>query len=94
MRSWGTHKDNIGYWREYRKITKKYTGKDDPQHPLSRWTMTWGEEPRLEWVHVFFHTLDVIPLNSYLETELCHVIIDWNDMKDNFILTFRFKYGF
>lgn len=38
--------------------------------------------------------LDVIPMNWYLETELHHGSADWNDMKESFILIFRFEDGF
>lgn len=33
-------------------------------------------------------------MNWYLEIELRHGITDWNDMKENFILTFSFEDGF
>jgi len=38
--------------------------------------------------------LDVIPINWYLETDLHHGTVNWNDMKDNFIFTFSFVDGF
>lgn len=69
-------------WRDYRrmmkpwfgcaknKITKKYNGKDDPHYHLEKWTKAWGTETWLEWVHIFFHTLDMIPMNWYMEMEL------------------------
>ena len=49
------------------RITKKYNAKDDPREHFSRWTLAWGEEPQPKWVLIFFHTLDVISMNWYLE---------------------------
>lgn len=75
------------------RLVEMYNGKDDPRENLSHWTMAWGEEPQPEWVHIFFHTLDVIPMNLYLKTELRHSTTDWYSLKERFILTFSFEYG-
>ena len=53
--------------------------------------MTWGEIPQSEWVHIFIHTLDVIPMNLYLEMEMQHETADYDEMKDIFLLTFSFE---
>ena len=45
------------------QLTKKYTRKDDSREHLARWTKVWGGIPQPEWVHIFIHTLDVIPKN-------------------------------
>lgn len=50
----------------------------------------WGEEPQPEWVHIFFHTLDTISTNWYLEKKLQHGTMKWVVMKDVFLLTFSF----
>jgi len=53
-------------------MTEKYDGKDDLYAHLAKWAQDYGTKPQSEWVHLFCHTLDVIPMNWYLETELCH----------------------
>ena len=83
-RWWGTHKGSFDDWHEYWRmmrilfghskvrLTEKYYGRNDPHDHLSKWTKVYGAEPRPEWVHLFCHTLDVIPMNWYLEIELYH----------------------
>jgi len=44
-------------------MTKKYSGKDDWHEHLVQWTKAWGEEPQQEWMHIFYQTLDTIPMN-------------------------------
>lgn len=46
---------------------------------------------REEWVHGFIHTLETIPQNGYLETELRHGTTSWAEMVDGFVMTFRFE---
>ena len=76
-RWWGTHKDKFDGWREYRRmmrvwfgrpkvwLTQKFNGRSDPRDHLAKWMNAYGVEPQLEWVHLFCHTLDVIPMNWY-----------------------------
>ena len=46
-------------------------------------------------VHIFCHTLDTIPMNSYLETELRHGTTKlWDILRIDFLLTFNFEDGF
>jgi len=54
------------------RLTDKYNGKDDPCTHLAKWTQAYGEKPQPEWVHMFCPTLYVIPMNWYIETEICH----------------------
>lgn len=44
--------------------------------------------------HGFIHTLQTIPKNWYLEMELRHGIMNWEDMVYGFILTFSFEDDF
>ena len=79
---WGTHEGTFEYWHGYRsmmqirfgkpklRITEKYDGPDDPCMHLTRWAQAYREELQTECVHLFYHTLDVIPRNWYTETEL------------------------
>jgi len=103
VRWWGMHKDNFGDWHEYRRMmrihfgqpkvwmTDKYDGRDDPRNHLTKWIKAYGLEPQPEWVHLFCHTMDVIPMNWYLEIELCHVIEEWDILRQGFIMTFNFE---
>ena len=54
----------------------------------------YGAEPQSEWVHLFFHTLDVIPINFHLETKLCHGTEEWDVFHQGFFMTLRFEDGF
>lgn len=69
----------------------KYDRRDDPCTHLTKWTKVYGEEPQSEWVHMFCHTLDVIPMNWYIETELCHGMSEWDILREGFLLTFTFE---
>lgn len=44
-------------------MTDKYDGKDDLSAHLEKWAKAYGAKPQPEWVDVFCHTLDVIPMN-------------------------------
>jgi hypothetical protein len=42
-------------------------------------------------VHKFINTLDTMPINWYLEAELCLTTADWQGMTQNFVATFLFE---
>lgn len=44
--------------------------------------------------HLFYHTLDIIPMNWYLEMELCHGTIEWDILREGFLMTLNFEEGF
>jgi len=83
-------KDNFDGWLDYRRImrlqfgllnttlTEKYRRKHDLCNHLAKWTKAWEIKLQLEWVHLFFHTLDTIPMNWYLEMKLFHGIVKWD----------------
>lgn len=71
-------------------IIEKYSGKDDPHNHLEKWTKAWGMELEPKWVHIFFPTLDTIPMNWYLRNELHHVTAEWDVLKEGFLLSFNF----
>lgn len=73
------------------QMIEKYSGKDDPYDHLAQWTKSWGRKPKLEWVHIFCHTLDTIPMNQYWEMEFRHGIDEWDILWDIFLLTFIFE---
>lgn len=86
----GRHKDIFDGWHSYKilmrvqfgcpkvRLTDKYDGRYDPHDQLEKWTDSYGSEPQPKWVHLFYHTLDVIPMNWYLETELRHDTEEWD----------------
>ena len=51
----------------------------------------WSDIPEDEWVHLFIHTLDIVPRNRYTETELRRGTITWPLMIESFQLTFSFE---
>lgn len=101
---WGTHEGTFEDWHDYKQmmhirfgklklqITKKYDGCNDPCMHLTKWTKAYGEEPYPKWVHLFYHTLDVIPRNQYTETKLRHGTGEWDILREGFLLTFLFEY--
>jgi len=54
----------------------------------------YGEKRQPEWVHLFCHTLDVIPMNWYIEIELHHGTGEWDIRCEGFMMTFSFEDGF
>jgi hypothetical protein len=52
---------------------------------------TWNKVPRKEWTHLFVHTLDTIPKNWYLELEVHRETADWEELTQNFKVTFSFE---
>lgn len=72
-------------------MENKYDGRNDPYMYLAKWTKVYGEEPQPEWVHLFYHTLDVIPMNWYTNMELRHGMGEWDVLHEVFFLTFTFK---
>ena len=72
-------------------MTEKYDWKDDPHTHLAKWIKAYGVEPQPEWVHLFYHSLDVISMSWYLETELLHGTGEWDILREGFIMTFNFE---
>jgi hypothetical protein len=48
--------------------------------------------PLEEWSHHFIHTLEVIPVNWYVDQELRRGIAKWTTLQRNFIVTFSFEH--
>ena len=102
-RWWGTHEGMFKDWHACKHMMKirfgkpelhvveRYDGRDDPRMHLTRWIKTYGEEPQPEWVHLFYHTLDVIPRNWYTDTELRHDTGEWDILRTVFLSTFLFE---
>ena len=64
------------------RLTDKYDGQNDPCMYLAKWTQDYGEKPQPKWVHLFCHTLDVIPMNWYVEIELRHGTGEWDILRE------------
>lgn len=73
------------------RLKDKYDGQYDLCMHLTKWTKVYGEEPQPEWVHLFYHTLDVIPMNWYIKTKLYHGMSEWDILRKRFLLTFTFE---
>ena len=61
---------------------------------MAKWAKAYGAKPQPEWVHLFCHTLDVIPMNWNLEIELHHATGEWDILRKGFIMTLSFEDGF
>ena len=79
------------FWKPQMWLKDKYDGQDDPHAHLAKWTEAYREEPQPEWVHLFCHTLDIIPMNWYIETEFHHGTNEWDILREGFLLTFMFE---
>lgn len=84
----GYHKDSFDEWREYRRmmrlrfghskvwLAEKHDGINYPCDHLAKWTKVYGIELQRGWVHIFCHTVDIIPMNWYLETDVHHGTVE------------------
>src|ERR1700733_2760945 len=72
----------------------RHDGKNHLCMHLAKWAEAYGAKPQPEWVHLFCHTLDVIPMNWYVETELHDGIGEWDVLHEGFVMTFSFEDGF
>ena len=76
------------------RMTYKYDKRDDLLDHLIKWSKAYGAEPQPEWVHLFCHTLGVIPMNWYLDTEFHHGTEEWDILCQGFLMMFSFEDGF
>jgi len=100
------HKGSFDDWCECRKMMQTQFGKpkmqlidmydeqNDPCAHLAKWTQAYGEKPQPEWVHLFCHTLDVIPRNWYVEIDIRHGTGEWDILREGFMMKFSFEGGF
>jgi hypothetical protein len=54
----------------------------------------WRNIPQEQWVYKFINTLDMTPMNWYLQVKLCLITMDWEGMTQNFETTFLFESQF
>jgi hypothetical protein len=47
--------------------------------------------PKQEWMHRFIHTLETVPRNWYLELEVHRGTMNWEELIQNFKVTFNFE---
>ena len=72
----------------------KYDGQIDPIIHIESCVKSWKHKSVDDQVHLFVHTLDTIPKNWYIETELCRGSENWYLMIDGFKLTFGFEFEY
>jgi hypothetical protein len=58
---------------------------------VQRCEEAWSDIPREQWVHIFINTLEMTPINWYLQAELHLVTENWEGMIQNFVTTFSFE---
>lgn len=75
-------------------LTEKYDGRNYLHDHLAKWTKVYGTKLQPEWLHILSHTLDIILMNWYLETELCHGTVEWDILREGCFMTFHFEDGF
>jgi hypothetical protein len=51
----------------------------------------WRNIPQEKWVHKFINTLDMTPINWYLQAEMHLITTDWEGMTQNFVTTLLFE---
>jgi hypothetical protein len=52
----------------------------------------WILVPPEEWPHHFIHTLEGIPKNWYTEQEQRRETTNWEEIQQNFVVTFSFEH--
>jgi hypothetical protein len=102
-RWWGMHKNNITKWVQCRTLMTawfssqvegyefRYTGLIFPKDHVQSCEEAWRAIPQEKWVHKFINKMDTIPINWYLQEELCLITAEWEGMTQNFVTTFLFK---
>jgi len=71
---------------------EKYDGMGQPIENIYRCMIQWILVPLEEWLHHFIHILEGIPRNWYTELELCRGTANWEEMQQNFVITFAFEH--
>ena len=100
---WDRHKGKFGDLEECKmmmqlrfekpttSLAEIFGGRGDPCKQLATWMEVWDTKPKVEWVHMFFHTLGPIPTAWYLETTLRQETLNWVTMSEIFLLTFGMR---
>ena len=76
------------------QMIDKYHGQADPHTHLAKWTHAYGEKTQPKWLHLFYHTVDIVPMNWYVETELRYAIGEWDILHKGFMTALSFEDGF
>jgi hypothetical protein len=66
----------------------RYIGRNCPKDHVRSCEEAWSDIPQEQWVHRFINTLDMTPINWYLQAKLCLITTDWEGMLQNFVTTF------
>ena len=72
-------------------VREKCTGLTSPVEHINTCSTMWKDIPKKEWVHMFIHTLDLIPRNWYMSLELWRGTAEWDELARNFKQTFSYE---
>jgi hypothetical protein len=64
-----------------------YTGQIFPKDHVRSYEESWRNIPQEQWVHKFINTMDMTPINWYLQVELRLITTNWKGMTPNFVTT-------
>jgi hypothetical protein len=105
-RWWGTHKHSITEWVQCHTLMTtwfsaqvegcevRYIGRSCPMDHVRSCEESWRNISQEQWVHKFINTLDMTPINWYLQVYLRLITTDWEGMTQNFVTTFLFESQF
>ena len=71
-----------------------YTGRSFPKDHVRSCKEFLRNIPQEQWVHKFINTLDMTPINWYLQVELWVITAEWEGMTQNFVTSFLFESQF
>jgi hypothetical protein len=69
----------------------KYTGMRNMRGHVTRCMKTWKQVLKQEWTHRFIHTPGTVPRNWYQELEVHRQMMNWEELIQNFKVTFTFE---
>jgi len=69
----------------------KYTGMSDLKYHVAQCMTTWKEVLNQEWMQRFIHMLEEVPRNWYSVLEVCRGTTNWEELIQNFKVTFTFE---
>jgi hypothetical protein len=88
IRWWGRHKINITDWTQcctlmttrfcaqLESCEVRYISRSYLKDHVRSYEEAWSDIPQEQWVHKFINTLDMTPINWYLQVELHLITID------------------
>jgi hypothetical protein len=71
---------------------EKYYGLGQPKEHIDRCINQWISVPREYFPHHFIHTLEGVQRNWYTKLELHRGTANWEELQQNFVITFSFEH--